>query len=156
SLYIAQDYATIGKDGNSAAATQKAIKLIESELTRYAQYAIYYQQMHEQDLGDRMASGDVMVVQQLIPAFFELYRDVNPAGINKLIEKFQQVKVAGKSVDPALVKQLTMSYDEIKQQQQAQAQAQAEAAAAAAAAAPQDQEAPDQEQAYGMAPTFGE
>jgi len=156
SLYIAQDYATIGKDGNSAAATQKAIKLIESELTRYAQYAIYYQQMHEQDLGDRMASGDVMVVQQLIPAFFELYRDVNPAGINKLIEKFQQVKVAGKSVDPALVKQLTMSYDQIKQQQQAQAQAQAEAAAAAAAAAPQDQEAPDQEQAYGMAPTFGE
>ena len=112
--------------------------------------------MHKQDLGDRMASGDVMVVQQLIPAFFELYRDVNPAGINKLIEKFQQVKVAGKSVDPALVKQLTMSYDEIKQQQQAQAQAQAEAAAAAAAAAPQDQEAPDQEQAYGMAPTFGE
>lgn len=150
SLYISQDYATIGKDGNSATATQKASKLIESELMRYAQYAIYYQQLYEQDLADRMSNGDEMVVKQLIPALFELYRDVNPSGINKLIDKFQQVKVAGKSLDPSFVKQLTMSYDEIQQQQQAQARAQAEAAAAA----PQDEEAPDQEQDYSMAPAF--
>lgn len=155
SLYISQDYAKIGRDGNRATATQKATKLIEREIMRYAQYAIYYQQLHEQDLADRMSTSDMMVIQQLIPTLFDIYRDVNPKGVNKLIDKFQHVKVAGKSLDPAFVKQLTMSYDEIQQQQQAQARAQAEAAAAAAAA-PQEEYAPDQEQDYSMAPVFGE
>ncbi len=140
-LYVAQTYANIGANGNIPAATDKAKKLAESELTRYAKYAIYYESLVEQGLDDRMSQGDLAVVHQLIPAIFEVYRKADPNGINKLISKFKSITVAGKAISPEMLQALTMSYDEREKIMQAQQAQDAQQAAAQAAAAPDQQQA---------------
>ena len=140
-LYVAQTYANIGANGNIPAATDKAKKLAESELMRYAKYAIYYESLVEQGLDDRMSQGDLAVVHQLIPAIFEVYRKADPKGINKLISKFKSITVAGKAISPEMLQALTMSYDEREKIMQAQQAQDAQQAAAQAAAAPDQQQA---------------
>ena len=140
-LYVAQTYANIGANGNIKAATDKAKKLAESELMRYAKYAIYYESLVEQGLDDRMSQGDLAVVHQLIPAIFEVYRKADPNGINKLISKFKSITVAGKAISPEMLQALTMSYDEREKIMQAQQAQDAQQAAAQAAAAPDQQQA---------------
>ncbi len=140
-LYVAQTYASIGANGNIKAATEQAKKLAESELMRYAKYAIYYESLVEQGLDDRMSQGDLAVVHQLIPAIFEVYRKADPNGINKLISKFKSITVAGKAISPEMLQALTMSYDEREKIMQAQQAQDAQQAAAQAAAAPDQQQA---------------
>ena len=138
SLYIAQTYANIGKNGNMPKATSKATKMVESELMRYAKYAIYYEYLEQEGLDDRMSQGDLAVVHQLIPALFEVYRKTNPNGIDKLINKFKSVTVGERTISPQLIEALTMSYEEreklMMQQQQIEAA--------------QEAEAPDQSEAF--------
>ena len=117
---MAQTYANIGINGNSNTAIQKAKKLVESELMRYAKYAIYYESLVEEGLEDRMSQSDLAVVQQLIPAFFEVYRKVDANGVNGLIAKFKNVKVGNKSISSQLMDFLTMSLDERDKQMQQQ------------------------------------
>jgi hypothetical protein len=143
SLYIAQTYANLGKDGNSPKALDKAAKMVESELMRYAKYAIYYEYLEQESLDDRMSQGDLAVVHQLIPALFEVYRKANPNGINKLINKFKNVKVGGRSISPQMVEALTMSYEEREQLMMQQQQMQQSAPEFTDPA-----EAPDQEEAF--------
>ena len=125
SLYISQTYAAIGKNGNRPAALDKAAKLIEGELKRYAEYAIYMEKLYDEGLEDRISNADAMIVQQLIPALFETYRQVKPQGVDALIKAFKSVSVAGVSVSDAMLKNLTMSNDEreaiYRQQMAAQA-----------------------------------
>ena len=141
-LYVAQSYGNIGINGKSQSAVNKATKLIESELMRYAKYAIYYEKLQEQGLEDRMSNNDLGMVQQIIPALFEAYRKVNPKGIDALINKFKNVSVAGETISPSLLQALTMTYEQreqiLRQQEQAQA-AQAAAAQAAEATEPEEQ-----------------
>ena len=148
SMYVAQTYANIGLNGNSKTALQKAKKLVESELMRYAKYAIYYESLVEEGLEDRMSQSDLAVVQQLIPAFFEVYRKVDANGVNGLIAKFKNVKVGNKSISSQLMDFLTMSLDErdkqMQQELERQEQAQLEANQSQAS------EAPDQSGAFSL------
>ena len=112
SLYIAQVYGEIGVNGERPSASQKAAKLIEKELNRYAQYAIYYEKLQEEGLDDRMSSNDLAIVQQIIPALFETYRKVNPQGIDALINKFKSISVNGERISEPLIKALTMTIEE--------------------------------------------
>ncbi len=143
SLYVAQTYANIGLNGNSKPAIEKAKKLVETELMRYAKFAIYYESLVDEGLDDRMSQGDLAAVQQLIPAFFEVYRKANPNGVKALINKFQNVTVGGRKISPETVQALTMSYDEREKMMMMQQQMQAEEAAMAS-------EAPDQQQAFSL------
>ena len=143
SLYVAQTYANIGLNGNSKPAIEKAKKLVETELMRYAKFAIYYESLVDEGLDDRMSQGDLAAVQQLIPAFFEVYRKANPNGVKALINKFQNVTVGGRKISPETVQALTMSYDEREKMMMMQQQMQAEEAALAS-------EAPDQQQAFSL------
>ena len=143
SLYVAQTYANIGLNGNSKPAIEKAKKLVETELMRYAKFAIYYESLVDEGLDDRMSQGDLAAVQQLIPAFFEVYRKANPNGVKALISKFQNVIVGGRKISPETVQALTMSYDEREKMMMMQQQMQAEEAAMAS-------EAPDQQQAFSL------
>jgi len=125
-LYVAQSYAAIGIDGKSKTALDKSTKLIENELMRYAQYAIYYEKLVEQGLDDRMSNADLAMVQQIIPSLFEVYRKVKPNGVNALINKLKSVNVAGESISDEMIKALTMTFEErekIYQQQMAAQQA---------------------------------
>ena len=68
----------------------------------------------------------------MIPALFDVYRDVNPKGLDALINKFRNVTLSGRKLSEDFVKELTMSRESRAQQlmqQQAEAQAQAQAAA---------------------------
>ena len=136
SLYIAQVYGEIGTNGERPSASQKAAKLIEKELNRYAQYAIYYEKLQEEGLDDRMSSNDLAIVQQIIPALFETYRKVNPQGIDALINKFKSISVNGERISEPLIKALTMTIEErqkIYEQQIAAQQAAQQVSNAAAA-----------------------
>ncbi len=144
SLYVAQTYANIGEHGKRASASQKAEKLVSSELMRYAQYAIYYESLADRSLDGQLSQSDMAVINQLIPALFEVYRKVNPNGIDKLINKFKNVSVAGRKISSDLIEVLTMSYDEREEQMRQQMQ-QMQAQEAAQAA-----EAPDQEGAFSL------
>ena len=67
----------------------------------------------------------------MIPALFDVYRDVNPKGLDALINKFRNVTLSGRKLSEDFVKELTMSRESRAQQlmqQQAEAQAQAQAA----------------------------
>ena len=141
SLYVAQTYASIGEYGKRPSATKKAENLVSSELMRYAKYVIYYESLADRGLEDQMSHNDLAVVNQLIPAFFEVYRKANPNGINQLINKFKNVNVAGRKISPDIIEALTMSDDQREEIMQQQKQAQ-EAAKAA--------EAPEQEQAFAL------
>ncbi len=137
SLYVAQAYYNIGKHGNRPSATKKAKELITSELMRYAQYLIYYDALGE-DKASYLSHPDQAVIQQLIPGFFELYRDVDPQGFDNLTKKFSNVTVAGRKMNPDWISALTMSNDkkeQMMQQQEDIIDAQAAQAAQAAAQA---------------------
>ena len=143
SLYIAQAYHNIGKHGNRPSATKKAKELITSELMRFAPYIIYYDALGE-DKASLLAHSEQAVIQQMIPSFFELYRDVDPQGFDELTKKFSNVTVAGRKMNPDWISALTMSSDEKEQlMQQQQDVMDAQAAQAAQAAAEQTASALD-------------
>ena len=104
---------------------------------RYAQYLIYYDALGE-DKASYLSHPDQAVIQQLIPGFFELYRDVDPQGFDNLTKKFSNVTVAGRKMNPDWISALTMSNDkkeQMMQQQEDIIDAQAAQAAQAAAQA---------------------
>ena len=126
SLYIAQAYGDIGINGERPSASQKAAKLIEKELKRYAQYAIYYEKLQEQGLDDRISNNDLAIVQQIIPALFETYRKVNPQRIDTIINKFKNFSFHGERISEPMVNALIMTNEErqkIYEQQMAAQQA---------------------------------
>ena len=139
-FYIAQCYKSIGLNGKRSSALDKAAKLIESELMRYAKYAIYYEMLQERGLEDSMSGYDQSIIQQIIPYLFDSYRSVNKDGYDALVNKFKNVSVEGVKISPTMLSALTMSLEErenilreqMKQEAAARAAAEAEAAKAAA------------------------
>ena len=131
SLYVAQAYSAIAKNGKSTTAGKKAADLIEKEITRYAQYAIYYESLVESGLDEHLSSGDQSIITYMIPGLFDVYREVNPNGLDALINKFRNVSMSGRKLSESTVKELTMSREKraqqmMQQQVEARAQAQAE------------------------------
>ena len=132
SIYVTQAYSAIAKNGKSATAGKKAADIVEKELLNYAQYAIYYESLIERGLEEHLSQGDQTTITYMIPALFDVYRDVNPKGLDALINKFRNVTLSGRKLSEDFVKELTMSRESRAQQlmqQQAEAQAQAQAAA---------------------------
>ena len=112
-LYIAHAYYNIGAGGNINEATQRAKAIVESQLQRFAQYAIYYEYLVENGMDDRISDYDIAMVR-MIPQLFDLYRNLDPQGINKMINVFKSVKLGGRSVSDHFVKELTMTREEIE------------------------------------------
>ena len=134
-FYIAQCYRSIGTNGKRSSALNKAAKIIESELMRYAKYAIYYEMLQERGLEDSMSGYDLSIIQQIIPYLFDTYRSVNKDGYDALVNKFKNVSVGGVKISSTMLSALTMSLEEreniLREQMKQEAAAQAAAEAAA-------------------------
>ena len=121
-LRLAQYYADIYKYSQSETARKKAVAVLEREAPRLAQYCIFYESMFDDlDSGSINAQDQNMV--QASSMLFDIYRNVNPNGINKFINDFDKVKKAGKAISKEFLQYLTMDEGQrqlMRQQEAAQ------------------------------------
>ncbi|MBP5687373.1 MAG: DUF2723 domain-containing protein [Muribaculaceae bacterium] len=129
-LRLAQFYADIYKYGHSETARKKAVAVLEREVERMAQYCIFYESMDVEDVANGNLTDQDRSMVQASTMMFDIYREINPEGIDKFIEKFSNVEKAGRKPTKEMVKTLSMPKNErdaIYEQQVAKEQAMREA-----------------------------
>ena len=85
---IAQAYANLGELTKDKSATDIAIKLIEQETLRYADYARFYQSLSPANYA-HLTRYDQYADQRYLPALLEDYAKLNEAGFDALLKKVQ-------------------------------------------------------------------
>ena len=129
-LRLAQYYADIYTYGHSETARKKAIAVLDREVERMAQYCIFYESMSDRNFANGNITEQDQNMVQATTMMFDVYRDVNPQGLDKFIDKFAHVEKAGRKVSSNMIQALSMPRSEreaLIQQQRAAEQAQQQA-----------------------------
>ena len=147
SAYIAQNYMALATNGGSTTAGSKAAKIVEDELMRFAQYAIYYEVCVENGMSDRLSQNEQGIIA-IIPMLFDVYREVNPNGMDALKKKFGNVTKGGRKVSEQFLNQLTIDSQTRNRMLMQQQQLEAEAQAQADSTAPEGGDAIDQQSLF--------
>ena len=85
---IAQAYAFIGEQTDNKQATEKAIKVLEKEIERYAGYARYYQSLSPTNYS-RLTRIDQFIDQRYLPMLLQDYASLNESGFEAMLKKVQ-------------------------------------------------------------------
>ena len=85
---IALAYATLGEQTGDKSATDIAVKLLEKEVLRYADYFRFYQSLTPANYG-RLTRIDQYADQRYLPQLLEDYGKLNEAGFEALLKKVQ-------------------------------------------------------------------
>ena len=85
---IAQAYANLGRLTGDKKATDIALKLLEQETLRYADYVRFYQSLSPANYA-RLTRYDQYADQRYLPALLEDYAQLNEAGFEALLKKVQ-------------------------------------------------------------------
>jgi hypothetical protein len=85
---IAQVYAFIGQQTNNKDAVNKAVKLLEKEIDRYAGYARYYQSLSPANYG-RLTRIDQYIDKRYFPMLLQDYASLNEAGFEAMLKKVE-------------------------------------------------------------------
>ncbi len=110
-LQLANVYNAIGEAFGDKASHDKAVKLVEAEVMRFATYSRFYQSL-DGSMYDRLASTDRYVDQVYVPNLIGTYDQMNHEGLETLLKKLAST---------GLNVQRTLSYLQARQgQQQAQ------------------------------------
>ncbi len=129
-LRLAQYYADIYTYGHSEPSRKKAIAVLDREVERMAQYCIFYESMSDKNFANGNITEQDQNMVQATTMMFDVYRDVNPQGLDKFIDKFAHVEKAGRKVSSNMIQALSMPRSEreaLIQQQRAAEQAQQQA-----------------------------
>ena len=96
SLQLGMRYAQIrtalAKLGGNKDDQEKAVKIMESEVLRYAEYVRYYQSLSP-DLYTRLSYTDHYIDQRYFLDLLEYYHQINEAGLEKLVKKITDMGV---------------------------------------------------------------
>ena len=114
---------------------------------RFAQYAIYYEVCVENGMSDRLSQNEQGIIA-IIPMLFDVYREVNPNGMDALKKKFGNVTKGGRKVSEQFLNQLTIDSQTRNRMLMQQQQLEAEAQAQADSTAPQGGDAIDQQSLF--------
>ena len=131
-LQLADCYSRIYLYGNSETAKQKAVKVLEDQAKRYAQYIIFYESCEQDDVDAGNFSRYDMFMVRSASQLFSIYRLVNPENFDNFVKKFSAIEKGGCRVSPNMMKMLTMSDEErekLAYEQQIQAAREAQMAA---------------------------
>ena len=85
---IAQVYAYVGQQTGNKQAVNKAVKLLEKEIDRYAGYARYYQSLSPANYG-RLTRIDQYIDKHYFPMLLQDYASLNEAGFEALLKKVE-------------------------------------------------------------------
>ena len=91
-MRYAQIRATLAKLGGNKADQEKAVKIMEDEVLRYAGYVRYYQSLSP-DLYTRLSYTDHYIDQHYFLDLLEYYHQINEAGLEKLVKKITDMGV---------------------------------------------------------------
>ena len=111
-LRLAQYYADIYQYNDSETARQQAIKVLERESKRMAQYCIFYESMTPEDINIGNLTQQDQDMMRATTLLFDSYRKVNPKGFDKFVEQFASVEKSGKTVSEGMINLLKMDENE--------------------------------------------
>ena len=91
-MRYAQIRATLAKLGGNKDDQEKAVKIMESAVLRYAEYVRYVQSLSP-DLYTRLSYTDHYIDQRYFLDLLEYYHQINEAGLEKLVKKITDMGV---------------------------------------------------------------
>ena len=84
--HIAQIYTLIAQEGGNPKCKEKAVKLLETEIDRYADYVRFYQSLSPTDY-DRLTNVDKFIDQHYLGELIMAYGELNEAGFEQIEKK---------------------------------------------------------------------